>query len=471
MKGGKGIKDDVKQWVLKRTKSSGTDGKSALSEAAANNTVTISTSENVSAKGGDNISGLCVSSLESKLQVDMMMNSPTSIQAPPPKVTFSAKGTDFRVDPRYTFIKALGLGAYGIVCSAGDSVEQTNVAIKKVTGVFDDQTDAKRIIREIRLLCSMQHENILRITDIDEPESYATFNDVYIMTELMDTDLNKLLRSKHPLLDAQRKFFTYQIFRALKYIHSANILHRDLKPANVLVSENCDLKICDFGLARYVDPAEGPAQAMTEYVVTRWYRAPELLLAGEEYTAAIDMWSAGCLLAELYTRKPIFPGRDVKNQIEVVSSVVGKPTREQIQNIPNRRAREFIAGLPDDKGIGLISVMKDACPEAIDLVTKLLQFDPNDRLTASQALEHPYVAEFRDEESETTAHSSLILESLEPPNEKKLGREGVRRLMWDEMLKFHPSARLREPASAAIAEKKVQSVNAAAAAASIAMLR
>eukprot|EP00173_Palmaria_palmata_P001907 Plantae.Rhodophyta-Palmaria_palmata.ctg21414.p1 GENE.Plantae.Rhodophyta-Palmaria_palmata.ctg21414~~Plantae.Rhodophyta-Palmaria_palmata.ctg21414.p1 ORF type:complete len:318 (-),score=68.06 Plantae.Rhodophyta-Palmaria_palmata.ctg21414:46-900(-) len=274
----------------------------------------------------------------------------------------------------------------------------------------------------------------------------------------MDTDLNKLLRSKHPLLDAQRKFFTYQLFRALKYIHSANILHRDLKPANVLVSENCDLKICDFGLARYVDPTEGSNQAMTEYVVTRWYRAPELLLAGDEYSAAIDMWSAGCLIAELYTRKPIFPGRDVKNQIEVVTRIVGKPTKQQLKNIQNKRAREFIAGLPDMPRANLAEIMKDACPDVVDLVERLLQFDPQDRLSAAEALEHKYVADFRDVDSEINADPSLSLESLEPPSEKKLGRDGIRRLMWDEMLKFHPDARLREPQAALAAEKKVQSL-------------
>lgn len=195
---------------------------------------------------------------------------------------------------------------------------------------------------------------------------------------------------------------------------------------------------------------------MTEYVVTRWYRAPELLLSFDDYSTAIDMWSAGCIIAELYTRKPIFPGRDVKNQIECVNQIVGKPNAEQLLNIPNRRAREFIANLPDARRSNLSELMKGACPQAVDLVNRLLQFDPKDRLTAAQALDHPYVAEFRDAESEVDAHPSLSLESLEPPNEKKLGRDGVRRLMWNEMLRFHPQARGREPPAAVAAEKKLQ---------------
>lgn len=218
----------------------------------------------------------------------------------------------------------------------------------------------------------------------------------------------------------------------------------------------CDIKICDFGLARYVDPGDGPAQQMTEYVVTRWYRAPELLLAGDDYTSAIDMWSAGCLLAELYSRRPIFPGRDVKNQIEIICRMVGKPTAEDIKTIPNRRAREFISGLPDTPRMEMSRLLPDACPLACDLIEKLLQFDPARRLSAKDALQHPFVAEYRDKETEITAGDSVDLRSLEPPNERQIGRAGIRRLMWDEMLKFHPSARFREPASAIAAEKQLR---------------
>lgn len=232
---GKGLntlQKDVRQWVVKRTKSGVQTDMKPSSESSGGQRLSagsISTMDSLSV--GDSESN-------SKGTTDRMDTTAGPSPAAPPKTSFSAKGTTFRVDPRYGFIKALGLGAYGVVCSASDSTTRSDVAIKKVAGVFDDQTDAKRIIREVRLLSSMQHDNILSITDIDEPEVYSDFNDVYLMTELMDTDLNKLLRSKHPLLDAQRKFFTYQLFRALKYIHSANILHRDLKPANVLVSEN-----------------------------------------------------------------------------------------------------------------------------------------------------------------------------------------------------------------------------------------
>lgn len=159
-------------------------------------------------------------SAPTQMQVDTPdAQAPSAATSLPRKTVFYAKGTPFRVDPRYSYHKTLGLGAYGVVCAANDSILSRRVALKKVTGVFDDLTDAKRIIREIRLLSSMKHENILTILDIDEPDCYDAFNDVYIVTELMDTDMHKLLRSKHPLEDAQRKYFAYQICRALKYIH------------------------------------------------------------------------------------------------------------------------------------------------------------------------------------------------------------------------------------------------------------
>lgn len=215
----------------------------------------------------------------------------------------------------------------------------------------------------------------------------------------------------------------------------------------VVFSLKCDIKICDFGLARYVDPVDGPANDMTEYVVTRWYRAPELLLSNDEYSSAIDMWSAGCIIAELYHGKPLFPGMDVKNQLEEICQRLGKPSSEEIASIPNRRARDFMEKMTPFQKIDMRRLMNGAKDPAIDLVERLLKFDPKKRLTAADALEHSFVADFRDKKMESVA-AAIDSDKLEPPSEKVVGREGVRKLMWNEMLHFHPDAKNREPSSA-----------------------
>jgi mitogen-activated protein kinase 7 len=152
------------------------------------------------------------------------------------------------------------------------------------------------------------HENITSLLDM-EAADYSNFNEIYLTQELMEADLHQIIRSEQPLSDAHYQYFIYQICRGLKYIHSANVLHRDLKPGNLLVNADCELKICDFGLARGLTDSQDSG-FMTEYVATRWYRAPEIMLAFRNYTKAIDMWSVGCILAELLGGRPLFKGRD-----------------------------------------------------------------------------------------------------------------------------------------------------------------
>lgn len=162
----------------------------------------------------------------------------------------------------------------------------------------------------------MDHDNVIGIKSILRPTSREDFQEIYVVNELMETDLAQIVKSNQPLSDDHIQFFLYQILRGLKYIHSAGILHRDLKPRNLLVNSNCDLKICDFGLARANIPYFDTAQAiMTDYIATRWYRAPEVILSWKKYTAAIDVWSVGCILAELLTRKPLLPASSEEEQI------------------------------------------------------------------------------------------------------------------------------------------------------------
>jgi mitogen-activated protein kinase 1/3 len=185
--------------------------------------------------------------------------------------TFKASGQQFEVVTKYSLKKPIGHGAYGVVISAFDKESNRDVAIKKVSHAFEDAIDAKRILREILLMKKLVHENVIRIIDIIPPPPTAEdFDDIYIVQDLMETDLHRIIYSRQALTIEHVQYFVYQILRGLRYIHSANVIHRDLKPSNLLVNGNCDLKICDFGLARGLEDEQ--TGALTEYVVTRWYR-------------------------------------------------------------------------------------------------------------------------------------------------------------------------------------------------------
>lgn len=155
----------------------------------------------------------------------------------------------FIIDSRYVPLKPLGRGAYGVVCSATDRLTGRKVAIKKIHRAFDDLIDAKRILREVKLLRHFRHENIIGLRDLCGPADVITpFDDIYIVLDFMETDLHKIIYSKNELTDEHIQYFVYQILKGLKFIHSSQTIHRDLKPSNLLLNGNCDLKICDFGM-------------------------------------------------------------------------------------------------------------------------------------------------------------------------------------------------------------------------------
>uniref|UniRef100_A0A671PXL4 Mitogen-activated protein kinase n=1 Tax=Sinocyclocheilus anshuiensis TaxID=1608454 RepID=A0A671PXL4_9TELE len=298
----------------------------------------------------------------------------------------SVKGQNFDVGPRYTDLHYIGEGAYGMVCSAFDNVNKIRVAIKKISP-FEHQTYCQRTLREIKILLRFRHENIIGINDILRARRIDYMRDVYIVQDLMETDLYKLLKTQQ-LSNDHICYFLYQILRGLKYIHSANVLHRDLKPSNLLINTTCDLKICDFGLARIADPEHDHTGFLTEYVATRWYRAPEIMLNSKGYTKSIDIWSVGCILAEMLSNRPIFPGKHYLDQLNHIL--------------------------------------------ALDLLDRMLTFNPIRRITVEEALAHPYLEQYYDPSDEPVAEEPFTF-NMELDD---LPKEKLKELIYEETARF-----------------------------------
>mmetsp|Transcript_30662 Transcript_30662/g.51905 ORF Transcript_30662/g.51905 Transcript_30662/m.51905 type:complete len:629 (-) Transcript_30662:182-2068(-) len=401
-----------------------------------------------------------------------------------------------QISQRYTFIEYLGHGSYGHVYGAVDMETGERVAIKKITGVFDDVMHAKRLLRELRILRVLRHDHIIELRDILAPNDINNFNELYIVFEFADTDLQKLITSSQYFTNLHIQFFLQQILISLKYVHSANIIHRDLKPANILINANCSLLLCDFGLARGTNEAtgrnvaplrrgergppaprrmhslrphrqssegkappsssssssasafasassrkrkeaplaairmpKGPfptvANQLTKHVVTRWYRAPELILLESNYNCSIDIWSVGCVLSELLSmqresfadpqdRQALFPGKSCfplsadhplaythpHDQLSVIFDVIGTPGRGDIQAVSSKKARRYLESLEKKPPKDFKGMFPGADPLALDLLKKMLRFNPHERITAREALNHEYLRDVRDAAAE-----------------------------------------------------------------------
>lgn len=331
----------------------------------------------------------------------------TASQATPSRQSESKHfaGTHWAIDSHYQLLKRLGCGVQGVVVSALDLRGcGSPVAIKKVD-TPQLKEEARRVLREIRLMRCLTHPNVLRLLDVmisDDTSSSlspqrtgdgatqpagdeldysstttaasskphrrrATFREVYIVTELMSTDLRRILSianqpaSTFELRAEQVQYLLYQLLCGVHYIGSAGVLHRDLKPSNLLIDlRTCQLRICDFGLARALplcdndqaattidDDTESDSATMTEYVVTRHYRAPELLL-GVRYGVGVDAWSVGCVLAELLAPRSgvLFKGTERRTMLACIAQLVGRPDDQHLGFVTNPHARQFLLSIP-----------------------------------------------------------------------------------------------------------------------------
>lgn len=391
---------------------------------------------------------------------------------------------------RYVFKKPLGEGASGSVYEYTMKNDPSKtVAIKKITEIFKYELLGKRTLREIKILRMLSHPNIVRFHQLLPPAELYNFNDLSFVCEIADTNLERIISSNQNLTNEHIQYFLYQLLAGTAYMHSAGVIHRDIKPANILVNGDCSLKICDFGLSRLFrrhlpsalssssscssssQPVQLPDappplyRLTTPHVVTRWYRAPEVVLLSKKYSSAIDIWSIGCIFAELLLmQKPapkdpqaLFPGsrcyplspissgypKDRGDQLLEIFNVIGTPTKEEIQKIDHDKARKTVESLPEQKPIAFKQLFPDAEDSALDLLEKLLRFDPESRWTAVQALEHPYLKTYRDDCNTPIKFDRETYLKNHSPSEwdfedQELSPNKIRKQLINEILYDHP---------------------------------
>ncbi|XP_033833444.1 serine/threonine-protein kinase NLK [Periophthalmus magnuspinnatus] len=290
--------------------------------------------------------------------------------------------------------RPIGYGAFGVVWSVTDPRDGKRVALKKMPNVFQNLVSCKRVFRELKMLCFFKHENVLSALDILQPPHIDYFEEIYVVTELMQSDLHKIIVSPQPLSSDHAKVFLYQILRGLKYLHSAGILHRDIKPGNLLVNSNCVLKICDFGLARVEETDE--SRHMTQEVVTQYYRAPEILMGSRHYGNSIDIWSVGCIFAELLGRRILFQAQSPIQQLDLITDLLGTPSMEAMRTACEGARAHILRGPHKQPSLPVLyTLSSQATHEAVHLLCRMLVFDPSKRISAKDALAHPYLDEGR----------------------------------------------------------------------------
>ncbi|PFX20624.1 cyclin-dependent kinase 1-like [Stylophora pistillata] len=282
----------------------------------------------------------------------------------------------------FSKIEKIGEGTYGVVYKGRNNRTNKLVALKKIRLELADEGIPSTAVREISLLKELNgHPNVVSLEHVLHEDSK-----LYLVFEFLLCDLKKHLDStKGPLDHILIKSYLYQITNALYFCHSRRILHRDLKPQNLLIDEHGLIKLADFGLGRGFGI---PVRAYTHEVVTLWYRAPEVLLGGQRYACPIDIWSVGCIFAEMVTKKPLFHGDSEIDQLFRIFRILGTPTE---QNWPGvSQLPDYKQNFPRWSGEGLRKVVPQLDNNGLDLLEKMLKYDPAKRISAKEALDHPF---------------------------------------------------------------------------------
>ena len=282
---------------------------------------------------------------------------------------------------KYEKIEKVGEGTYGVVYKCKIKGTNDYVALKKIRLENEDEGIPSTSIREISILKQLRHPNIVYLMDLIHGEKK-----LYLVFEFMEHDLKKFLDINNgPLPPELVKSYLYQILIAINFCHSKRIIHRDLKPQNLLIDKDGIIKLADFGLARSFGI---PIKTLTHEILTLWYRAPEILLGQKEYSTPIDIWSAGLIFYEMAHRRPLFMGDCEIDQIFKIFQMFGTPNEKSWNGVT--KLPEFKLTFPQFKGKGLNEYNKNIDPIGLDLLSKMIQIDPCKRISAKQALQHPY---------------------------------------------------------------------------------
>ena len=293
---------------------------------------------------------------------------------------------------KYQILKVIGDGTYGKVYAGINKETNEKVAIKILKNKMSSWEECI-LQNEVRFLGKLNNENIVKLLEVNREQN----NDVSYIFELCDCNLFEFIekhrKQKMFISEAKVRNIVYQITSGIKYLHSKNIMHRDLKPENILMILNNNLvKIADFGTAKEIP--EFKDNALTDYVCTRWYRAPECALKSNNYNEKIDVWAIGCIMAELYTLKPIFPGIDEFDQLNKILKITGTPEYGDWPEGISLSQKHNIR-LPQFNKGNLKEVVFNANDDAIDFLERIFELNPEKRPSASELLKHPYFTEIQ----------------------------------------------------------------------------
>ncbi|KAG2794356.1 MAPK/MAK/MRK overlapping kinase [Phytophthora cactorum] len=300
---------------------------------------------------------------------------------------------------KYRLVAKKGEGTFSEVLKAQNVKDNKFHAIKCMKNHFEsiDQVNNLREIQALRRLSPHQH--IVKLEEVlyDQPSGRLA-----LVFELMDANLYEMIRGRRQYLKPDLvQSLMYQLVKSLDHMHNKGIFHRDIKPENILVEDNSKLKLADFGSCRGIYSK----QPYTEYISTRWYRAPECLLTDGYYGPEMDMWGVGCVFFEITSLYPLFPGSNELDQIHRIHKILGTPSSEVLEIFKRKGAAHVDFNFPKEEGTSIAKLIPHASPAAIDLMIKMLAYDPSKRMNAREALRHEYFREIRELEEATTTRT------------------------------------------------------------------